>query len=96
MPRIRNAIRARRVKASASSNRFNVYNGHQKAHFRPSENHRYSVIFIRLFTSGRSNHVICGQRDVPLLRASIALIFARRGAIQRARSPLRGFVVWLE
>lgn len=89
-------LRAARKSSALSSNRFNVYNGHQKAHFRPSENHRYSVIFVQLFTSGRSNHVICGQRDVPPLRASIALIFARRGAIhhqsEKQPSPFRGFV----
>lgn len=90
VPRARNAICARRVKARPRLIDLTFITGIKR---RTSGRPKITamVIFVQLFTSGRPNHVICGQRDVPPLRAPLALIFARRGAIP-ARSPLRGFV----
>jgi len=66
------------VKAPLPSNRFNVYNRHQKAHFRPPSP-KITAVLVQLFTSGRTGHVIRGQRDILPLDISIAFIFVGEG-----------------
>lgn len=83
---VKNAICARRVKARVSPNRFNVYNRHPKGAL-PAQHPKITAAVVQLFTSGRSNHVICGQRDVLPLSTSIALIFARTDATKKAPFP---------
>jgi len=76
-------LRPPRVKAPVPSNRFNVYNRHQKAHFRPPSP-KITAVLVQLFTSGRTGHVIRGQRDILPLDISIGFIFARgEGSISR-------------